>query len=88
MKNWFRNILLLCAASTLLLFGIIFLRPSTITGKAEAKQEYALPASHFLNWRGAELHYTDEGHGEPILMIHGFGGSLRNFSALAASLAG
>jgi pimeloyl-ACP methyl ester carboxylesterase len=66
--------------------GIIFLRPNLIISKAEARKELALPSSHFINWRGAELHYTDEGTGIPVLMIHGFGGSLRNFSPLAEVL--
>ena len=66
----------------------VFLRPSLIISKEEAKKELALPSSHFITWRGAELHYTDEGSGYPVLLIHGFGGSLRNFSKLADNLKG
>ncbi len=68
--------------------GIFFFRPNLIISKADAKKELALPSSHFINWRGAELHYTDEGSGYPVLMIHGFGGSLRNFTKLADNLKG
>jgi pimeloyl-ACP methyl ester carboxylesterase len=72
----------------LLIMAVVFFRPSLITSKAEAKKELALPTSHFINWRGAELHYTDEGSGYPVLLIHGFGGSLRNFSKMADNLKG
>jgi pimeloyl-ACP methyl ester carboxylesterase len=72
----------------LITVGVLFLRPCLIISKAEAKKELALPSSHFINWRGAELHYTDEGSGYPVLMMHGFGGSVRNFSKLANNLKG
>jgi pimeloyl-ACP methyl ester carboxylesterase len=42
-----------------------------------------MPTSHFVNWRGADIHYVDEGQGIPVLMIHGFGGSFINFQQLA-----
>jgi pimeloyl-ACP methyl ester carboxylesterase len=35
-----------------------------------------------LNWKGGEIHYTESGSGFPILMIHGFGGSNRDFYIL------
>src|SRR5579872_2840385 len=28
-------------------------------------------AKHFLSLRGLHYHYTDEGHGDPVLMVHG-----------------
>jgi pimeloyl-ACP methyl ester carboxylesterase len=32
-----------------------------------------LPAKeHFFNSKGVRIHYTDEGRGEPVLLIHGF----------------
>ncbi len=63
---------------------IMFFRDNLIISKAEAKQRFTTPASHFINWRGAEVHYTDEGAGTPVLMIHGFGGNFTNFDSLAA----
>lgn len=68
--------------------GVVLFRPNLIISKADAKRELQLPSSHFINWRGAELHYTDEGTGYPVLMIHGFGGSVRNFSKIAENLKG
>jgi pimeloyl-ACP methyl ester carboxylesterase len=50
------------------------------------KRRYASPHSHFVNWRGAEIHYEDEGNGIPLIMIHGYGGSYRNFDKIAALL--
>jgi pimeloyl-ACP methyl ester carboxylesterase len=50
--------------------------------KAEVKAKYSLPNSHFISWKGAEIHYTEAGQGMPVLMIHGFGGSSRDFLVL------
>ena len=58
------------------------LRPSLVIPKAEVKERFTLPTSHFLRWRGAEIHYTDEGQGMPVVMIHGFGGSFMNWNKL------
>jgi len=68
------------------LLAIILFRPNLIVSKEDSKNELALPSSHFIQWRGAELHYTDEGTGYPVLLIHGFGGSHRNFAIMADSL--
>jgi pimeloyl-ACP methyl ester carboxylesterase len=80
---------------TLLLFitvivGVVLytttLRPNLIISKAEDKARFTLPTSHFINFRGAEIHYTDEGHGVPVVMIHGFGGSFLNWNKLDARM--
>lgn len=60
----------------------IFFRPSQIISATDIKAKYTLPSSHFIYWRGAELHYTDEGSGFPIIMVHGYGGSHRNFNRI------
>jgi pimeloyl-ACP methyl ester carboxylesterase len=86
MKKILRIVLVLCLLAIVLTVGVIFLRPNLIISKSEAKKQLSTPYSHFINWRGAELHYTDEGSGFPVLMIHGFGGSLRNFDSLALLL--
>lgn len=83
MKKILLGLIVIVGTFILTLCGIIFFRPNLIISKADAKKELSLPSSHFINWRGAELHYTDEGKGDKVLMIHGFGGSLRNFSKLA-----
>ena len=50
--------------------------------KEYVKEKYVLPNSKFINWNGTEIHYTESGRGFPILMIHGFGGSNRDFILL------
>ena len=35
---------------------------------------------------GLAVEYADEGHGEPLVMLHGWGDSLRTFDALTAEL--
>ncbi|HWB62693.1 MAG TPA: alpha/beta hydrolase [Chitinophagales bacterium] len=86
MKKLVGFLIILVAVVALLPLAVVFLRPNLIIPKAKAKEELSLPSSHFINWRGAELHYTDEGTGYPVLLVHGFGGSLRNFSKLDDSL--
>ena len=69
----------------LLLIPVLFyfFQPNHIVSKQQAKQDLSSPNSHFLNWKGAEIHYVDEGSGFPVLMIHGFGGAYTNFSKLS-----
>lgn len=38
------------------------------------------PDGKFLDVPGGRLHYTDQGSGRAILLIHGLGGQLRNFA--------
>ena len=88
MKTLVRFFIGIIIVAAIIPLSIVFLRPNLIISKTEAKKELALPSSHFVNWRGAELHYTDEGSGYPVLMIHGFGGSVRNFSKMTDNLKG
>lgn len=47
------------------------------------------PDGRFVEVDGVRLHYTDQGSGPAIVMIHGLGGQIRNFSyALTDRLAG
>lgn len=47
------------------------------------------PDGQFAEVPGANLHYVDIGSGPPIVMIHGLGGQMRNFTyALSERLAG
>lgn len=61
----------------------IYFRPNTIISHEEGKQKFATENSHFVKWKGAEIHYIDEGKGIPLIMIHGYGGSHRNFGKIA-----
>jgi len=49
-------------------------------GHAQIKYGENKDAVHYLNTRGIKLYYEIYGQGEPLLFIHGNGGSLGNFS--------
>ncbi|MEN3748532.1 alpha/beta hydrolase [Sphingomonas sp. HF-S3] len=50
--------------------------------------EKLVPADgRILDLGGARIHYTDQGSGPPIVMIHGLLGQVRNFADLAARMA-
>lgn len=83
MKKVFRVVLVVIILLLLVPVAFVFLRPNKIIAKDKAKAELSKPYSHFIHWRDAEIHYTDEGSGFPVLMIHGFGGSYANFQKLA-----
>ncbi len=84
MKKFFIALAGLVALLIIIPVAVFMLQPNRIISKADAKRELASPNSHFLNWRGAEVHYVEEGSGQPLLLIHGFGGSYTNFTDLAA----
>lgn len=71
--------LLAASALSFVLFGCM---DRTIP-KEIVKQEMVSSYSHFVKWRGAEIHYTDEGAGVPVLMIHGFGAAHTHFGKMA-----
>lgn len=51
------------------------------------KVEATLPSlGQFLDLGGTQIHYLDEGVGPPILLVHGLGGQMRNFTPLRQSL--
>lgn len=51
------------------------------------RAERLVPADgRFVEVDGARLHYTDQGSGPPMVMVHGLGGQLRNFSYALAEL--
>lgn len=83
MKKAIKIILVLLV--TVIVGGALYaaaLRPNLVVSKAEDKARFTQPTSHFLHWRGADIHYTDEGQGIPVVMIHGFGGSFLNWNKL------
>lgn len=86
MKRLIQIFAILAGIGIMGLVYFIYLRPSTIITKADAKARYSLPESHFLKWRDGDVHYVDEGSGFPILMIHGLAGSHRNFGKISARL--
>lgn len=51
--------------------------------RAEAKVP---PDGSFVDVPGARLHYVELGDGPPVVMVHGLGGQLRNFSYALAEI--
>lgn len=42
-----------------------------VQGKTPLPVKQSIPASHFVSVKGSQLHYFDEGVGDPILFLHG-----------------
>lgn len=82
MKKVFR----ILAGLLLLLLLVYVLYPTNIISREQAIRLYKTPGSKFMDWQGEKIHYTDEGSGAPILMVHGFGGSLHNFDDVSSIL--
>lgn len=64
---------------------ILLLVVWTVTFKADypadlLKKKYSLPSSHFMMVSGTNIHYTDDGTGEILLLLHGSGSSLHTWT--------
>ncbi len=79
-----RKLIIFFVVLVAVLLLVLFFRPDLTLSKEVVKAKYSLPNSHFINWKGGELHYTESGSDSNmvVLMIHGFGGSSRDFYAL------
>lgn len=67
------------------LAGVLALITLLASRRAEA---LAPPLGRWLKVAGALLHYTDQGQGPVVVLIHGLGGNMRNFAPeLVAALA-
>jgi pimeloyl-ACP methyl ester carboxylesterase len=53
----------------------------------ELKPRWATGASRFVDVRGTQVHYRDEGQGETIVLLHGTAASLHTWDAWAEELA-
>ncbi|WP_072384244.1 alpha/beta fold hydrolase [Novosphingobium sp. NDB2Meth1] len=49
-------------------------------------EELVPPDGEFADVKGARLHYLDIGEGSPIVLVHGLGGQLRNFTYALSEL--
>jgi pimeloyl-ACP methyl ester carboxylesterase len=65
------------------IFSYLLFRPSLIVPKEQVIAALKNPNSEFFRWNDLDIHYTDEGSGIPLLMIHGFAGSHRNFQQIS-----
>jgi len=67
--------------------GLFLFRKDNTISREEAIRLCQDENSHFYEWKGLEIHYTEQGFGdETILMVHGFGGSHKNFEMLSGIL--
>lgn len=71
--------------SILLPAAYLMLRPDQTRTTAELRAIYETPHSAYCAWRGGKVHYTDRGDGLPVLFIHGFGASFKNWDAAVDS---
>ena len=59
----------------------IFRKDYTVP-KDEVISKASLPESHFVEWKGMDIHYIEKGEGEDVLLVHGLGGSVFDFEDL------
>jgi pimeloyl-ACP methyl ester carboxylesterase len=71
----------LLAVLPLLLAGCLTVRPYR-----EVRQ--TLPAERFVTWNGHPVYVEQQGQGEPVVLIHGFGSSSYEWREVAPALAG
>jgi len=79
---------ILITVALLILSTILYatFRPNLILTDEWVRERTMQPDSRFISWKGNNIHYTDEGQGPVILMIHGFGGSFFNFQGITQLL--
>lgn len=73
---------LIVLSGLLLVVLALQLRKSHMIPYDEAVDKFATENSHFLDWKGIKLHYTDQGSGVPVIMFHGYAGSFDNWTWL------
>jgi pimeloyl-ACP methyl ester carboxylesterase len=79
-----RRIAVLGSAALLVLLAAL---PVYAVMTRQAVQHQLPPPGTFIEVEGAHLHYVDQGSGQAVVLIHGLGGSSRNFSPIADELA-
>jgi pimeloyl-ACP methyl ester carboxylesterase len=71
------------AGLALVIVGLVLFTALT----ARQAEVLAPPTGRFIEVDGARLHYLDRGTGPVVVLVHGLGGNLRNFSGLVDKLA-
>jgi pimeloyl-ACP methyl ester carboxylesterase len=84
MKKW----LFLGITALILVPVLLFIfRKDNIISRDEAIVHCETSNSKYFDWNGTEIHYTEWGSGDTtILMVHGFGGSHKNFELISEIL--
>ncbi|MFT4970558.1 MAG: pimeloyl-ACP methyl ester carboxylesterase [Chitinophagales bacterium] len=84
MKKWILISLLILFLIPIILLA---LRKDNIITRQQAIEFCSSPQSKYYTWENSEVHYIEQGAGDTtILMIHGFGGSHKNFTSVAKIL--
>jgi pimeloyl-ACP methyl ester carboxylesterase len=79
-------------AAIALCWGLFATAPQTLAGEvatltlAEIRAKHGLANSRYLNLDGVDLHYVDEGSGEPIVLLHASYMGLRSWDGIASKL--
>lgn len=73
------------ATVTILVAAAAFLIRADIPAK-ELNSRYSSPHSKFISIDGANLHFSDEGHGTPLILLHGTAASLNTWDGWAKEL--
>lgn len=82
MKTLFKII----AGIALILFVAFFFIQKKSIPYDTLKEKYKMPSSKFIEIDGMNVHYSIEGEGTPILLIHGTGSVLQTWNAWSAAL--
>lgn len=83
-RRWLLAILAFAVGAPVLLLVLASTRDVPL---AELLPRYATGASKFLDVDGLSVHYRDEGHGPPLVLLHGTGASLQTWDGWTAALA-
>lgn len=81
MMHWIRRLLILLTFVAMGLAGLVVAARSGWLSPDESslRKTYALAHSQFIDIDGQSVHFTDEGRGPAVVLIHGTFGSLRNW---------
>jgi len=66
---------------------MIVFRKNNINSIQETKVLCEVPSSSYFKFNDLECHYTDEGSGDPVVLIHGLGDSFKIYDDFAILLA-
>jgi len=80
-----KGVRLFFIVTSTLLIGLLFLITPNIPLK-ELKAKYANEESKFISIDGMDVHYRDQGSGQPIVLLHGTASSLHTWDEWAKSL--
>lgn len=81
-----RKIFRYTTLAVLVLAGLIASQVRFDISEKVIEAKYKLPESRFIDVKGLRVHYTDQGEGEVLLLLHGTAASLHTWQAWANAL--